>query len=299
MERWPKMSTKKRQKNIIAYNFKELSSKQKILLYTLLSIGVFYAIFPVIWLLSTSFKLKEDIFSKNIQFIPPRFTFDNYIQVLTENDFIYLQWFFNSVLVATLTTLLSVFLAMTAAYAFSRFRFWGRKTGLLLFLIVQMFPAVTLIVPLYRILNSMHLLNTYLSLILAYSTIVIPFSIFILKRFFDTIPKELEAAARIDGLSRIGAFYKIVLPLSLPALAVTGFYGFITSWNEFMYALTFINAQDKLLLPIGIQKYVTIHNAQWHLLSASAVIMTIPVMIFFFSVQKTLLSGRLTGAVKG
>jgi len=293
------MLTKENQKAIKAYNFQALSRRRKILFYVLLVLGSLYSIFPVLWLLSTSFKLKENVFSKNFSLFPEIFTFDNYIHVLTDNHFVYVKWFLNSTLVALLTTALSVFLAMTAAYAFSRFRFWGRKTALLLFLIIQMFPAATLIIPLYKLLQSINLLDTYLSLVLTYSTIVIPFSVFTLKRFFDTIPQDLEGAARIDGLSRVGAFYKIILPLSLPALAVAGLFGFITAWNEFMYALTFLNSEDKFLLPIGIQKYVHAYGAQWHLLSASAIMMTIPVMIFFFSVHKTLLSGRLTGAVKG
>ncbi len=258
-----------------------------------------WSLFPVLWILSTSFKRRQDIFSTKIHLLPPHFTWENYNQLITGDNGLFLIWIKNSIIIAGLTTLFGVFLSATCAYAFSRFQFKGKKTGMWLFLLTQMFPGVILIVPLYNLMSKLGLLNVYWGLILAYSTVSLPFCLFMLKGFFDTIPKELEEAALVDGLSPWGTFYKIVLPLAVPGIAVTAFFSFVTAWNEFMYALTFMTEQTMYTLPVGLRTFVFEFRTDWHLMSAGAIIVTIPVLIFFLGAQKYLVSGLTAGGVKG
>ncbi|MFY0542562.1 carbohydrate ABC transporter permease [Brevibacillus sp. H7] len=267
--------------------------------HILLVIASVIAVFPVIWIFSTSFKPQEEIFSTSIQLIPENVTWDNYLHVLTRSDGVFLNWFWNSTLVALLTTLVGLFLSATAAYALSRFQFVGWKVIDFSFFLAQMFPGALLIVPLYTLVNQMGLLNSYVGLVLAYSTVAVPFCVMMLKNFFDTIPFELEEAARVDGLSHFGTFYRIVLPLSLPGLAVTGFYSFITAWNEFLMALTFMSEETKYTLPIGLRQFVNQFNTDWHYMAAGAIIVTLPVLVVFLLAQRYLISGLTSGGTKG
>jgi arabinogalactan oligomer/maltooligosaccharide transport system permease protein len=258
-----------------------------------------WSVFPVLWILSTSFKSRGDVFSTKINLLPPHFTTENYRYLLSFDNGLFLRWLWNSVAVAALTTLVGLFLASTCAYAFSRFQFTGKKMGLELFLLSQMFPGIILIIPLYGLVGSLGLLNTFWALILAYSTQALPFCVFMLKGFFDTIPRELEEAAHVDGLSIWESYYRIVLPLSIPGIAVTAFFSFVTAWNEFMFAFTFMTAQNLYTLPVGLRTFVFEFRTDWHYLSAGAIIVTLPVLIFFLAAQKYLISGLTAGGVKG
>mgnify|MGYP001250230756 CR=1 FL=1 len=275
------------------------SKRMAVLRHAILITGSLFAVFPLIWILSTSLKSSEAVFSNQIEIIPAEPAFINYLTVLSDNNWIFLKWVMNSVAVALGTTIVGIFLASSAAYAFSRFKFPGRKTGLIVFLITQMFPGIILVVPLYEVMKSMGLLNSYLGLIIAYSTTALPFCVFMLKSYFDAIPKSSEEAARIDGLNTWSVFYKIMIPLTLPGIAVTGIFSMITAWNEFMLALTFMNQEDMYMLPVGLQKYVFDFKTEWHLVSAAAILITAPVLVVWLKIQTALLSGKLSGAVKG
>lgn len=281
--------------NAVGYS----SKKFFIIRHALLIMGSIFAVFPLIWILSTSLKSGDAVFSSNLEIIPSKMEFSNYVKVLSDNNWVFLKWVFNSVIVAFGTTLAGILFASTAAYAFSRFKFPGRKAGLMVFLLTQMFPGIILVVPLYEIMKKMGLLNSYLGLIVAYSTTALPFCVFMLKSYFDAIPKSLEDAARIDGLNTWSIFYKIMIPLTLPGIAVTGFFSMITAWNEFMLALTFMNKEEMYLLPVGLKKYVFDYKTEWHLVSAAAIIITAPVLAIWLKIQTALLSGKLSGAVKG
>ncbi|MGQ7278912.1 carbohydrate ABC transporter permease [Brevibacillus thermoruber] len=257
------------------------------------------AVFPVLWILATSFKSRAEVFSTELSIVPHTFTWDNYVHVLTRADGVFLQWMANSFLVALLTALVALSLSTTAAYAMSRFRFAGKRAISFSFFLTQMFPGALLIVPLYRIVNALGLLNSYLGLVLAYATVAVPFCVMMLKNYFDTIPYELEEAARVDGLSHFGAFCRIVLPLSLPGIAVTGFFAFITAWNEFLIALTFMSEQRMYTLPIGLQQFVNQFNSDWHYMAAGAIIVTLPVLIVFLLAQRYLITGLSSGGTKG
>lgn len=270
-----------------------------IFIHIVLLAATLCAVFPLLWVLSTSFKPSSEVFSNIIRFIPAHPTLDNYQYVLTFKNSIFLSWFTNSFILALLTTIVSVFLAATAAYSFSRFKFKGKNAFLFSFLLAQMFPGALLVVPLYSIMKAYGLLNSYAGLVLAYSTASLPFCVMMLKGFFDTIPFELEEAARVDGLSPFGTFWRIVMPLSLPGLSVTCLFSFITAWNEFMFALTFMNGEDLYTLPVGLRIFVNQFQTDWHYMSAGAILITIPVMIVFLGAQKYLISGLTAGGTKG
>jgi arabinogalactan oligomer/maltooligosaccharide transport system permease protein len=205
----------------------------------------------------------------------------------------------NSLIVALCTTILGIFLATTAAYAFSRFRFPGRRAGLLSFLVIQMFPGTMMMIPLYILVSSLGLLDQLLGLILVYATTAIPFCVWMLKGYFDTIPKELEESAIIDGASRFRIFWSIILPLAKPAIAVTGLFSFMTAWNEFILAATFMNDETAHTLPVMLNGFVSATTVEWGHFAAGAIIVSIPVVALFFLLQRHLVSGLTAGGVKG
>lgn len=276
---------------------------EKVATHAILILFCLIAIFPILWIVSTSFKNRFDVLSTEIELIPREPTLENYEALFdpaSATGGYFWNWFGNSILIAVLTTLFAVFLASTSAYALSRYRFWGRGAMTTFFLVNQMFPAVILLIPLFQLLAvQFRLLNTPWALILAYSTTAIPFSILMLKSYFDTLPIELEEAGRIDGLGPFGTFWRIVVPLSAPGIAVTAFYAFITAWNEFLYALVFLTKPEAFTLPIGVRLFVNQFTQNWGGTMALSVIVTIPVMIFFYAAQRYLISGLATGGVKG
>jgi arabinogalactan oligomer / maltooligosaccharide transport system permease protein len=276
---------------------------ERVATHVILLIACAIALFPVVWIVSTSFKNQFDVLSTEIEIIPSEPTLENYQNLFdptTSTGGFFWSWFGNSLLIATLTTVLSVFLAATAAYALSRYRFFGKRGATSFFLTSQMFPAVILLVPLFQLLAiRLGLLNTPWALVLAYATTAIPFCILMLKSYFDTLPVELEEAAKIDGLGPFGAFWQIVIPLSTPGIAVTAFYAFITAWNEFLYALVFLTEPAAFTLPIGVRLFINQFTQNWGGTMALSVVVTIPVVIFFYLAQRYLISGLSTGGIKG
>jgi arabinogalactan oligomer/maltooligosaccharide transport system permease protein len=235
--------------------------------------------------------------------IPSDVTADHFRDLFTarggDGELLFLRHTVNSIVVALLTTVVGVSLSCTAAYALSRFRFPGRKAGLTTFLVVQMFPATLLLLPLYVILDRLGLLNSIVGLVLVYATTAIPFCVWTLKGYFDGLPRELEEAARIDGASQWMIFRRIMLPLARPGIAVTALFSFMTAWNEFIMASTFMTNQARYTLPVLIQSSVTEYSADYGLFAAGAVVTSIPVMVAFYVLQKYLVGGLTAGAVKG
>jgi arabinogalactan oligomer/maltooligosaccharide transport system permease protein len=266
--------------------------------HAVLILAAFLAVFPAFWILVSSFKPESEVFSTQISLVAPSgLTLDNYQELLGRGDF--QRWFLNSTMVAVVVTILGVFLAATAAYALSRFRYRGRSGSLYIFLVAQMFPGVILLVPLYQLFTQLRLIDNLSSVVLSNATIAIPFCVLMLKGYFDTIPIDLEEAGRVDGLGIFGSFWRIVMPLSIPGLAVTSFYCFITAWNEFVFARSFLTSSESLTLPVGMSTFIDPYNQPWNLLTAGSVIISIPVMAFFFMAQRYLISGLATGGVKG
>lgn len=256
------------------------------------------ALFPLYYVLVTSLKPAGDVY--RVQILPAEWRPGNYAQVALRDNAIFLRWFLNSILIALGTTLFALFFASTAAYALSRFRFRGRGPALTMFLVTQMFPGAILLVPLYAMLQRLGLLDSYAGLILVYATVALPFSIWMLKGYYDTIPYSLDEAAIVDGLSVWGVFWRIITPLALPGMAVTGFFSFITAWNEFMFALVFMSGDTHKTLPVGLQSaYMSQHNIQWHFMAAGSVMITLPVILMFVIAQRYIVAGLTKGGVKG
>ena len=275
---------------------------QKGLTHVALWVGVSVALYPVLWVVKMSFS-KSQAFGLSASLWPAHPTFQNYIDVVSQTDssghWLFGHQLFNSVVVSAGTTVLGIFLAVTAAYAFSRFRFPGRRNGLMLFLVTQMFPGVMMMIPVYILMDHLHLLGSLTGLILVYGITAIPFCVFMLKGYFDTIPKELEEAALIDGASQFTIFWRVVLPLAKPALAVTALFSFMTAWNEFILAATFMNTQLQFTLPVALQRYVGSYSTEWGHFAAGAIIVSVPVVVLFFALQKYLVGGLTAGGVKG
>jgi arabinogalactan oligomer / maltooligosaccharide transport system permease protein len=278
------------------------SRVKSVLVHAVLITVTVVTLFPVALVMRKSLSPGNE-FELSLNPIPKKATTEHYTTVLKARDFSG-RWLFgrqlwNSFVVAVLTTIMGVFLASTAAYALSRFRFPGRRFGMMIFLVVQMFPATLIMIPLYVILDKLGLLDSVMGLVLVYSTTAIPFCVFMLKGYFDTIPRELEEAAWIDGASRFGMFWRVVLPLSKPALAVTALFSFMTAWNEYILAETFLNNEASYTLPVMLKHYVGDKSADWGAFAAGAILVSLPVMALFYVLQKALVSGLTAGGVKG
>lgn len=225
------------------------------------------------------------------------FGLDNFDHVLRHTSFP--TWFGNSVLVAAGTTLVGVLIAASAGYAVSRMRFPGHRALMWTFLVTQMFPFAVLIVPMYNIMSKLDLLDTYGGLILTYCSIAVPFCAWMMKGYFDTIPADIDEAGRIDGLTPFGTFWRLVLPLARPGIAVTAFYCFLTAWGEVAFATQFMQSEDKYPLSVGLQSFVAEQRADWGFLMAASVMITVPAGVVFFFAQKHLVSGLTAGGTKG
>ena len=256
------------------------------------------AVFPLVWILLSSFKPRQWIQSSEITLFKEP-TLANYQALLDNTDF--LVWFRNSAVVAIFTMVFGIAMSATAGYAISRFRFPGKRPLMWTFLITQMFPVAILIVPIYTIMAALGLINTPASLVIAYCTVAVPFCTWMLKGYFDTIPVEIDEAGRVDGLGPYGTFWRLILPLARPGLAVTAFYTFLTAWGEVAYASAFLNTNDKFTLAYGLQTFVPKPPTLplWELLTPAAVLITIPSAIVFFFAQKHLVAGLTAGGTKG
>ena len=259
---------------------------------------VLVIIFPLLWMVSTALKPNDETFALPPTLIPHHPTLVQFQRLLAETPF--LTYFANSVIVALATTALSVTIALAGAYGLARFRFPGRAVVAHLVLFTYMLPAVVLLLPLYLTISALGLANSLAGLVIAYTTFVLPFALWLLRSFIAGIPIELEHAAMIDGASRLAAFMEVVLPQVLPGLISTGLFAFILSWNEYLYALVFINEDDRKTLPPGVLTMLNQNqNVEWALLMAASVLMSVPVLICFGVLQKHLTRGFGAGAVKG
>jgi len=267
-----------------------------------LVVAVAVVLYPVMLVCKKAFEPGR-AFALSASPIPHAVTLDHFRDLMSargsHGELLFLRHTFNSVVIALATTVVGVALSTTAAYALSRFRFPGRKAGLATFLVVQMFPATLLMMPLYVILDRLGMLNSLVGLVLVYSTTAIPFCVWTLKGYFDSLPRELEEAARIDGASPWRIFRTIMLPLARPGIAVTALFSLLTAWNEFIMASTFMTDEGRYTLPVLIQSSVGQFSADWGLFAAGAVVTSLPVMIAFYVLQKYLVGGLTAGAVKG
>jgi arabinogalactan oligomer/maltooligosaccharide transport system permease protein len=290
---------------------RKLGERSHVPLHIFLIVFTLLSCYPIFWVLTIAFSGKQSLAIVNLPKNPTtsdrlramtpwpeNVSASNFVSVMTDQPFA--RWMFNSAVVAAATMVVGVFMACTTAYAFSRFRFPGRRAALMSFLVSQMFPGTLMMIPLYIILVQwLGLGSSWLALILMYATTAIPFCVWMLKGYFDTIPKELEESALMDGASTGRIFYSIVLPLAKPAVAVTALFSFMTSWNEFILAATFMDKESMYTAPVGLRFFVGGFSQQWGYFAAGSVIVAIPVVVLFMFFQKYLVSGLTAGAVKG
>ena len=280
-------------------------------LHAFLAATVLYTVYPVLWVLTIAFSGKQSLAIADLPADPTkldrfravlpwptRFAFGNFSSVMADQPFA--RWMLNSAIVAIGATIVGVALSCTAAYAFSRFKFPGRRFGMMSFLVSQMFPGTLTLIPLYIIIVQWLGLGSTLSgLVIVYATTSIPFSVWMLKGYFDTIPKELEEAAVMEGAGPGKIFWSIVLPLAKPAIAITALFSFMTGWNEFIQAATFMDKEEMYTAPVGLRFFVGGFQQQWGYFAAGSIIVSIPVVLLFLYLQKYLVSGLTAGSVKG
>lgn len=272
------------------------------LVHAALAVACVVSLYPVLWVVKLALSPTQAL-SLSVNPFPEHVTLDHFRDVLLSSDpqgrWLFGRQLLASVVVSGATTLVGLGLAVTAAYALSRFRFPGKQEGMQALLVTQMFPATLMLVPLYSILQRLSLLDSLGGLVLVYATSSLPFCVWMLKGYFDTIPRELEEAAVMDGASPGQVFVKIVLPLATPALAVTALFSFMQAWNEFILAATLLNDATRFTLPVALQRYVGEYKTEWGHFAAGALIVSAPVMALFFALQKYLVGGLTAGAVKG
>jgi multiple sugar transport system permease protein len=255
------------------------------------------AFFPVYWMIVTAMLSPNKIFVHPPTLFPPQFSFDSFAQILQSKPI--LTWFANTIFVSSTTTVIALFASTFGAYSLSRFRYRGRVMLIALILITQMLPVPLFVIPLYVIFRDLQLIDTFAGLVAAYTTFTLPLCIWTLKGFFDGVPVEIEEAAMIDGCSRIGALFRVVLPLSLPGLAATTVFALINCWNEFILPLTLINTQSKWVMSVGLASFIGEYLIPWNQIAAAAIVMVLPIVVAFAFLQQYLISGLASGGVKG
>jgi arabinogalactan oligomer/maltooligosaccharide transport system permease protein len=269
---------------------------ESVLTHLVVLVFVAFALYPVLWVISTAFS-SATAPERSVLPLPQGFSL------------IHVREFFSaphigsqiasSLFVAIATAIVGVAIALPAAYALSRFSFVGKEAGVRAVLATQMFPTVASAVPLYILLDWLGLLDTRTGLVLCYATTAVPFAIFQLRGAFDSIPKELEEAAMVDGATRFGAFVRVVLPAARPAIAVTVLFAFMSAYNEFILAATILGREEALTLPVVLQRYVGQHGAAWGTFAAGSIVVSAPIMILFYLVQRHMIAGLTAGGVKG
>lgn len=269
----------------------------KIFVYILITGIVLFLLFPFFVALSTAFKDLDEVYSTPPHWIPKRLAWENFQHIWEKYPLA--QYFVNSFIIASGATILTTILCVPAAYAFARLRFMGRKTLLFMLLLVQMFSPIIVVISLFKVMGRLHLLDTLSSLIIVNAVFTLAFATWMMNGYFGTIPKEIEEAALIDGCSRFQSMFRITLPIAMPGVVTVVIYTFIAAWNEFMFALTFINSMGKRPLTLGLYNFVGRWETQWQYLMAAALLAIIPVIVLFMLIEKQLVQGLAGGAVKG
>ena len=269
--------------------------------WVFLALLLAFTVIPMAWMVSTSLKTEFASIQQPPVWIPAEPTLEQYTRLLSpadETGRTFLGYLRNSVWVSVATTVIGLVVAIPAAYAFSRFSFPGKDALFFSVLIRNMFPVVVFLIPLFILMRTLQLYDTHGALILTYLTFGLPLSIWLLKGFYDNIPPELERAARIDGATRFQAFRLIVMPLSMPGIVATAIYAFIQAWNEYVYARTFVNTEELMTMPVGLEKFFTEYASNWPGLMAASFIMSVPVVVLFLVLQRHFVRALTEGAVK-
>ena len=269
----------------------------KIVKYAVLLIIVTTVGFPILWMIISSFKVPEELFSSPPTLFLKEVSLEWYKEAF--RDRLVPRYFYNSFIVASFTMMINIIIGTLAAYSLTRFNYPGKKLFLILILAGYVIPPIILLIPLYLIMLSFGLVNQYFGLIIAHTAMTLPFSIWLLRSFFLSIPKSIEDAALIDGASDLGAFYYIMIPLARSGILSTGILVFILSWNEYLLSSVLLTQDIKKTIPVGIANFITSFDIRWGAIMALGTTATIPVVLFFFFIQKYFIKGILSGSIKG
>jgi multiple sugar transport system permease protein len=264
--------------------------------YLGLIIGLIFASFPVLWMFSTSIKSNIEIFDIPPTLIPKQVTLNAYRNIL--KDSVRIRFFINSYTISSIVTLLTLFIAILAAYSFSRFTFKLKKTLNLFIISTQAVPPISLMIPYLGLVVSFHIFDTYLALVLTYMVFTLPYAILMMTGYFNTLPKELDDAVKVDGGSNNIILWRILVPLSIPGIIATGVYTFMLSWNEFLFALTLTKSTDMRTVPIGIQMLMGEHAYNWNEMMAMSLLGSLPILILYLIAQRYFLAGMTAGSIK-
>ncbi len=256
-----------------------------------------FTLFPIYWLINSSFKPPNELFRWPPLYLPTHPELVNYREALTQTNVA--QQYRNSLVVASVTTATLIALVITPAYAMARYRFAGKNLIVMFFLVAQMLPVVVLLVPLATIYTRLKLINTLWALVITYVITMLPFSVMMMKNFIATVPVELDEAAMVDGCGRIGALFRIVLPTTIPGLVATAIFAFIGAWNELIFAVVFVSSMSIQTLPVGLKALTDYSRTSYGVLLAATVLALVPTLILFSFIQRWLTSGFTSGAVRG
>lgn len=278
---------------------KKIQGKKNIALSVVAILLLCVLLFPVFWIVVTSLKTEQEIFQIPPTIIPEKLNLKTYAAQVENGDFNMFRSFGNSFIISIGATLISVILSVPASYGIAKYKFKGRKIMLLGFLVTQMLPVAVLLTPMFILFKGMHIYNTPAAAVIADATIGIPFSILILKNYFASIPRELEEAAYIDGCNHFTAFIRVLIPIAKPGVMVCAIFSFLYAWGDLAYGMTFIINQQKRPITAGIFNFMGQYGTKWSYLTAFAVVTIIPVALIFIFMQKYIISGMTSGAVKG
>ena len=265
--------------------------------HALVWLFVLFSIFPILQIVGISLRPGDQLYSTSLQLIPEDATLEAYRVMFTEKPFF--LWLRNSVIVSLGTALIGVALASLGGFALSRYRFRARGAALQGILLTQMFPATMLLLPLYLLMRKLHLVDTLMGVMIAYVATALPFCVWTMKGYYDTIPVALNEAALIDGCSPLQAFVRVTLPLSAPALVITGLFSFMTGWSEFMVARVMLASKELMTLPLGLESLFTTYQTEWANYAAGSLLVCVPVVLLFLVLNRYLVSGLTLGSVKG
>lgn len=272
------------------------------LVHLALVVATIVALYPVLWVVALALSPGQSPGARVLP-VPTHPSLEHLHDVVATYDasgrWLFGRQLFNSLAVSLATAAVGIAIATPAAYALARFRFLGKERGVWLLLATQMFPGVATLVPLYLILEKLHLLDSRAGLVLVYATTAVPFCVMQLRSAFEAIPIDLEEAARVDGATRWQAFRTVALPAARPAIAVTALFAFMSAWNEFILAATLLSRESAFTLPVVLQRYVGEHDAAWGPFAAGAILVSVPVMALFYVAQRQLVAGLTSGGVKG
>ena len=276
---------------------KKISNGKRTITHVLLTLFALLQIYPLFWLFEFSLKDNSEIFGGNIAGLPQHWRFENYSTAFFQANI--MQYFFNSVFVTVVTIVLTIVIAAMSSYAISRMIWKGRQLTMKLILMGMMVPIHAAMLPLFIILSKSHMLNSYLSLIIPYIAFGLPMAIYLFISFMESLPREMEEAAAIDGCGIYQMFFRIILPLIRPAIATVSIFTFISSWNELMFAVTFINKAQYKTLTVGIMSMVGAYTTKWGEIGAGLMIATIPTVIMYLLLSEQVQQSLVAGAVKG